>query len=75
MSFLIMKKRKRNASRESEESTMKYETMIHGILNGIGGVENVESVYHCATRLRFQLKDEGKANDEAVKETEGVLSL
>lgn len=54
---------------------MKYEKMIHGILNGIGGAENVESVYHCATRLRFQLQDEGKANDDAVKQTEGVLSL
>lgn len=54
---------------------MKYETMIRNILNEIGGGENIENVYHCATRLRFQLKDEGLANEAAIKETEGVLSV
>ena len=45
---------------------MKYEKMIQSILKEVGGQENIENVYHCATRLRFQLKDETKANDEAV---------
>ena len=44
---------------------MKYEKMIQSILKEVGGHENIENVYHCATRLRFQLKDETKANDEA----------
>ena len=50
---------------------MKYEKMIQSILKEVGGQENIESVYHCATRLRFQLKDETKANDEAVKAIDG----
>ena len=54
---------------------MKYEKMIQSILKEVGGQENIESVYHCATRLRFQLKDETKANDEAVKAIDGVLSI
>lgn len=54
---------------------MKYEKMIRSILAGIGGLDNIESVYHCATRLRFQLKDEGKADDAAVKAADGVLSI
>lgn len=35
---------------------MKYEKMIQSILKEVGGQENIENVYHCATRLRFQLK-------------------
>ena len=54
---------------------MKYEKMIQSILKEVGGQENIENVYHCATRLRFQLKDETKANDEAVKAIDGVLSI
>ena len=49
--------------------------MIQSILKEVGGQENIENVYHCATRLRFQLKDERKANDEAVKAIDGVLSI
>lgn len=52
---------------------MKYEKMIQSILKEVGGQENIESVYHCATRLRFQLKDETKANDEAVKQLTGFF--
>lgn len=54
---------------------MKYEEMIEGIIEGIGGKENIVSIFHCATRLRFKLKDEGAANDEAVKAVKGVLSI
>ncbi|GMO21994.1 MAG: glucose PTS transporter subunit IIA [Spirochaetaceae bacterium] len=46
-----------------------------GILAGIGGKENISNVVHCATRLRFNLRDNKKANDDAVKGTEGVVSV
>ncbi|MCL2558321.1 MAG: glucose PTS transporter subunit IIA [Treponema sp.] len=46
-----------------------------GILDGIGGKANIKSVVHCATRLRFTLFDQGKASDEAVKATVGVVSV
>lgn len=35
---------------------MKYEKMSHSILAAIGGVENISSVTHCATRLRIDVK-------------------
>ncbi|WP_099469746.1 PTS transporter subunit EIIC [Konateibacter massiliensis] len=54
---------------------MKYEKMIQEVIAGVGGAENITSVYHCVTRLRFHLKDEGKANDDAIKNIEGVLSV
>lgn len=42
------------------------------ILANIGGAENVDRVYNCSTRIRFYLKDWGKADTEAIKALEGV---
>ena len=42
------------------------------ILNQIGGKENVVDVFHCATRLRFHLKDESLVNDEEIKKIDGI---
>ena len=36
------------------------------ILRGVGGPENIESLTHCATRLRFQLHDGAKVDREAL---------
>ncbi|AEF86532.1 PTS system beta-glucoside-specific EIIBCA component [Treponema primitia ZAS-2] len=46
-----------------------------GILDGVGGRENIKNVVHCATRLRFTLADNAKASDEATKGTPGVVSV
>lgn len=46
---------------------MDYENIAKQILQHIGGKENVVTVIHCMTRLRFTLKNEAVANDEAVK--------
>lgn len=45
------------------------------ILTAVGGKENVQSVTHCMTRLRFILKDETLATDEALKAISGVISV
>lgn len=54
---------------------MDYKALASTILEKVGGKENVSSVVHCATRLRFVLKDEGKAQTEVLKKTPGVLSV
>ncbi|MDR2795448.1 MAG: PTS transporter subunit EIIB [Spirochaetaceae bacterium] len=46
-----------------------------GVLDGVGGKENIRSVVHCATRLRFTLANQANANDDAVKVTSGVVSV
>jgi PTS system beta-glucosides-specific IIC component len=46
-----------------------------GILEGIGGIGNIRSLTHCITRLRFNLIDQAKARDNAVKAVPGVLSV
>ncbi|PEC08770.1 beta-glucoside-specific PTS transporter subunit IIABC [Bacillus toyonensis] len=54
---------------------MKYEKLAKDILKHVGGRENINSVVHCITRLRFQLKDEGKANTEVLKSMEDVVTV
>ena len=45
------------------------------ILAAVGGKENVAAVTHCMTRLRFNLKDEGKSSDDALKQINGVIQV
>ncbi|MDM5277279.1 beta-glucoside-specific PTS transporter subunit IIABC [Paenibacillus silvae] len=54
---------------------MKHESTAAEILKLVGGEKNVDSVTHCATRLRFNLKDEKVANDEALKNVQGVVGV
>ncbi len=42
------------------------------IIENIGGVENVRSLSHCITRLRFVVNDDSKINREAIENIEGV---
>ena len=42
------------------------------VIDAIGGVENVSSVAHCATRLRVMVKDEAKVDKDAVENIEKV---
>ncbi len=54
---------------------MEYKTLADEILRGVGGKDNVNSVVHCATRLRFKLKDTRKADAAGLKENPGVIMV
>lgn len=54
---------------------MKYEQLCKDIIANVGGTDNVNSVTHCITRLRFKLKDEQKANTKALKAMDGVMEV
>lgn len=54
---------------------MDYKMTAEKILQRVGGKENVVSLLHCMTRLRFTLKDESIVDDEAVKKTKGVMGV
>lgn len=45
-----------------------------GVLAGVGGENNVQSLVHCATRLRFVLKDESRADAAAIRAVPGVIT-
>lgn len=53
----------------------KYGELAKEIVKNVGGKENVSSLTHCITRLRFKLKDEGKAKDDVIKNMDGVVTV
>lgn len=54
---------------------MKYADLANQILKGVGGKENIVSVTHCATRLRFNLKNDNVANKDEITSLQGVISV
>jgi glucose-like phosphotransferase system IIB component len=54
---------------------MEYKALAQDILSRVGGKENIVSLVHCATRLRFKLKDSKKADAEGLKANPGVIMV
>ncbi len=52
-----------------------YDALAKSVIEKIGGAENVVSVTHCITRLRFKLADETKADADEVKNIKGVITV
>ncbi len=53
----------------------KYDGLAKIIIQNVGGRDNIVSLTHCITRLRFKLKDEAKANTDVLKATEGIVTV
>ena len=53
---------------------MDIKSSVASIIENVGGPENISTVTHCATRLRFVLKDDAKADLKKLSSTEGVLT-
>lgn len=51
---------------------MNNQEIAKKVVDALGGRENVNSVAHCATRLRVMVKDEGKINKEVIENLEKV---
>ncbi len=54
---------------------MTIEEMVQAIIDRSGGKANILAATNCMTRLRLDLEDESKADIEALKQVEGVLSV
>lgn len=54
---------------------MEYKALAQDILSRVGGKENIVSLVHCATRLRFKLKENKKADAEGLKANPGVIMV
>lgn len=53
----------------------KYEGLAQEIVAKVGGKENINSVYHCQTRLRFKLIDEQSVDQSEVEAIDGVAKV
>ncbi|HAU8265216.1 TPA: PTS transporter subunit EIIC [Kluyvera intermedia] len=54
---------------------MNYQDTARQIINMTGGKENVLSLFHCITRLRFLLKDNDKADRAALEALDGIMGV
>ncbi|EMG3208702.1 PTS system protein [Klebsiella pneumoniae] len=54
---------------------MNYNEIAEKIIHEVGGAKNIDNVYNCMTRLRFELKKESLANDEKIKSISGVTGI
>lgn len=54
---------------------MSYELLAETIVTLVGGKENIKSVIHCATRLRFKLSDEDLAKTDELNQLDGVVTV
>lgn len=52
---------------------MNFERIAKEVLENVGGANNVAHVTHCVTRLRFNLKDDSKADIDKIKKIKGVM--
>lgn len=52
---------------------MKKEDVVKQIIQEVGGKENINNAWHCMTRLRFDLKDKSKVNEDAIKNLDGIV--
>jgi len=52
---------------------MKYEEIVNKIIAEVGGEENINNIWHCMTRLRLNLKDQGKINYKNLEKIKEVL--
>lgn len=52
-----------------------YTELAKDIVAHVGDKDNVVKLVHCVTRLRFTLKDESKADDEYLKQRDGIVTV
>lgn len=54
---------------------MSYEDACQDIIKGVGGVNNIKTFVHCATRLRFTLGDVNKLNKKEINSITEVMGI
>lgn len=53
----------------------KNKKLALDVLDAVGGAQNINKVWHCSTRLRFNLNDMKVPDKEAIKNIDGVLGV
>mgnify|MGYP001178046880 FL=1 len=61
-----------NNAIDTNSNLAKEEIVAQKILESIGGLDNIRSVEHCATRLRLILNDKSKIDEKAIENIDGV---
>ena len=71
----ITLKQTKSAPVAANKNENKYQTTAREIVKAVGGADNVKSVMHCFTRLRFTLNDNSIPQDDEVNNIKGVIDV
>ena len=71
----ITLKQTKSAPVAANKKENKYQTTAREIVKAVGGADNVKSVMHCFTRLRFTLNDNSIPQDDEVNNIKGVIDV
>ncbi len=71
--YYVLKKTGSTYRRRGE--IMDYSKRAEEIIKNVGGKDNILSAMHCATRLRFRLRDYDLVNDDAVSDVDQVKGV
>src|SRR5699024_6837979 len=66
---------KETENQTTTKSGNQYDQLATEIIKNVGGAENINSLIHCITRLRFYLKDESKASTAVIENIGGVITV
>lgn len=53
----------------------KYRSLAKEIVDNVGGIQNIDSLHHCQTRLRFKLKNNDLVNQKKISDNKDVLKV
>lgn len=59
----------------AKKQTLDMDALAKDLVALVGGKENISGLRHCVTRVRFRLKDESLADDQKIKDLDGVISV
>lgn len=59
----------------SESKELANRKLGEDVVGLVGGKENILSISHCMTRLRFKLRDDAKADTKAIESHKGVIQV
>ncbi|WP_223902221.1 glucose PTS transporter subunit IIA [Lactobacillus laiwuensis] len=71
----ITLKQAKSAPAAANKKENKYQTTAREIVKAVGGADNIKSVMHCFTRLRFTLNDDSIPQDDEVNNIKGVIDV
>ncbi|SBC71438.1 PTS transporter subunit EIIC [Staphylococcus aureus] len=53
----------------------KEQQLAEGIIAAVGGMDNIDSVMNCMTRVRIKVLDENKVDDQELRHIDGVMGV
>lgn len=49
--------------------------LAHSIIDNVGGMENIDNIINCMTRIRIKVHDESKVEFDNLKAIDGVMGV